>query len=456
MYGYPRNFHYIRPRELNELLKTLKELGSEARVIAGGQSLLPLMKLRLVNINHLVDIYGINELRYIHIDDYLRLGPLLTHNDIAMNTTVRKHAPILSKAAWGIADLQVRNRGTLGGSLAHADPAANYYPALLVLDAEITLKNTTGSRTIKITDFIKGPYTTDTRSDEIITEIKIPPRHKWRLSYDYFKGGGSAYPSAIASAALLIEDKVIIESRISLGAIYPKPTLTINDIAGLGITEALNNVKEISSKIIKSINETPLEDTHTSGKQRLRIAETLLSRVIKEALKNTEYNIPTKDRITTWNYPEPQLINNQVKIKVKINNNTIESLTEPRTLLIDFLRNNGFKEVKKGCDEGKCGACTVLLDGTSVKSCLILAVQTDGHEITTIRGLGTSKIQEAFLNEYAMQCGYCTHGFMMVTHDYINNIDPQAKEETIKQCIKNICRCGSYPGIIRAIRKLKK
>ncbi|MCY0858820.1 MAG: 2Fe-2S iron-sulfur cluster-binding protein [Sulfolobaceae archaeon] len=117
----------------------------------------------------------------------------------------------------------------------------------------------------------------------------------------------------------------------------------------------------------------------------------------------------------------------------------------------------GFVEVKRGCDEGKCGACTVLIDGKSVKSCTMLAIQAMNKDIRTIKGLGNSSyelnyLQRAFLENYAMQCGYCTHGFMMVTHDYLNNVDPDADKDVMYYAIKNICRCTGYINIIKAIK----
>ncbi|MBW9142004.1 MAG: carbon monoxide dehydrogenase, partial [Candidatus Aramenus sp.] len=103
-----------------------------------------------------------------------------------------------------------------------------------------------------------------------------------------------------------------------------------------------------------------------------------------------------------------------------------------------------------------CGACTVLVNGRAVKSCNVFAVQADNQEVTTIRGLvkggGLNYLQRAFLESYAMQCGFCTHGFMMVTHDYLDNVDPEAKDETLVHCVKNVCRCTGYVQIIKAIR----
>ena len=147
----------------------------------------------------------------------------------------------------------------------------------------------------------------------------------------------------------------------------------------------------------------------------------------------------------------------RINVTIRVNGVEITDEVEPRVTLLDFLRNHGYTEVHRGCDEGKCGACTVLLDGKSVKSCLVLAVQADGGSVTTVRGLTKEgelhPIQRAFLEEYAMQCGYCTHGFIMVTYDFLTNISKEADPELISESIRNICRCTGYTSIIKAIKR---
>ncbi len=147
----------------------------------------------------------------------------------------------------------------------------------------------------------------------------------------------------------------------------------------------------------------------------------------------------------------------KVLVKIRVNDVEVEDEVEPRLTLLDFLRNHGYTEVHRGCDEGKCGACTVLLNGKSVKSCLVLAVQADGDSITTVRGLSRNgelhPIQRAFLEEYAMQCGYCTHGFIMVTYDFLTNVSKEANQELLSESVKNICRCTGYSSIISAVKR---
>jgi len=149
------------------------------------------------------------------------------------------------------------------------------------------------------------------------------------------------------------------------------------------------------------------------------------------------------------------------KIRVKINQKEYEREVEARTLLSDFLRAElGLTGTHVGCEHGVCGACTVLLNGEPVRSCLTLAVQVDGCELLTVEGLagvaGLHPIQEAFWDNHALQCGYCTPGFLMMSYWLLQN-NPAPKEEEIRRCLEgNICRCTGYQSIVQAVLKAGK
>ena len=461
--GIPRGFKYVRASTIDEALKLLNEYGSDAKVLAGGMSLMPMLKLRMTEVKYLVDILGINDLRYVRVDgNYLRIGALVTHNDVAMNRLINDHAKILSESAWHIADIQVRNLGTIGGSLAHADPAANYYPALIALDAEIVIKGIGTERVVKVSDLYRGPYITDLKPNELITEVRIPLRG-FRGVYEFFRRGGAAFPSVIVAVTYQERDGVIADSRIAIGAVYPEPVLVSGQLNGFGVKEVGARVGDIVNSVFSSIDAKPLEDTHAPGDYKVRVARNLLTRALTEiASGSIQYvKAATKDDLIRWEFRDGvEYVGDLVRVRVNVDGQWIEDLVEPRLLLLDFLRRHGFREVRRGCDEGKCGACTVLVDGRAVKSCMVPVVRVSGHSVTTVRGLSKGMelhpIQRAFLEEYAMQCGYCTHGFMMVTHDYLTNIDPTANDETLKLSIKNVCRCTGYMNIIKAIKRAAK
>ncbi len=461
--GIPRGFNYVRASSIDEALKLLNEYGGDAKVLAGGMSLMPMLKLRMTEVKYLIDILGINDLRYVRVDgNYLRIGALVTHNDVAMNRSINDNAKILSDAAWHIADVQVRNLGTIGGSLAHADPAANYYPALIALDAEAVVRGIGTERVVKVSDLYRGPYMVDLKFNELITEVRVPLKG-FRGVYEFFRRGGASFPSVIIAVTYQEREGVITDSRIVIGAVYPEPVLVSGHINGLGIREVGAKAGDIVNSIFSSIDAKPLEDTHAPGDYRVRVARNLLTKALMEISSGpTQYvRAPVKDELIKWEFRDGvEYVGGLVRVRVNVNGQWIEDLVEPRLLLLDFLRRHGFREVRRGCDEGKCGACTVLVDGRAVKSCMVPVVRVSGHSVTTIKGLSRGMelhpIQRAFLEEYAMQCGYCTHGFMMVTYDYLTNIDPAANDETLRLSVKNICRCTGYTNIIKAIRRAAK
>ncbi|MFP3485306.1 MAG: FAD binding domain-containing protein [Vulcanisaeta sp.] len=461
--GRPRKFNYLKASSLDEALRLLREYG-DAKVLAGGMSLMPMLKLRMAEVKYLIDILGIDELRYVKSDgNYLRIGALVSHNDVAMNKLINEKAKILSEAAWHIADVQVRNLGTIGGSLAHADPAANYYPALLALDAEVVVRGIGTERVVKVSDLYKGPYVTDLRPDELITEVRIP-LSGFEGVYEFFRRGGASFPSVIVAVTYQERDGVITSSRIAIGAVYPEPVLIRDNLVGMGVKEVGAKAVEIVNSVFSSIDAKPLEDTHAPGDYRVRVAKNLLVKSLTSISTGSIHRLktPVREGISEWRDTEGKVeyVGDLVRVRINVNGQWIEDLVEPRMLLLDFLRKHGFVEVKRGCDEGKCGACTVLLDGKAVKSCMVPAVRASGHYVTTIRGLSKGielhPIQKAFIEEFAMQCGFCTHGFMMVTYDYLTNIDPTADDETLRLSIKNICRCTGYINIIKAIKRASK
>jgi carbon-monoxide dehydrogenase medium subunit len=171
----PESFDYQRAGSVREALTLLKQHGENAKVLAGGHSLIPTMKLRLANPGTLIDIGGISELKYINDKgDYLAIGAGTTHLMVETSSLVQQIAPALSQAAGQIGDVQVRNRGTIGGVLAHSDPQADYPGVVLALNATIVAEGSGGERTIEAVDYFTGLWETALGENEILTEVRIP------------------------------------------------------------------------------------------------------------------------------------------------------------------------------------------------------------------------------------------------------------------------------------------
>src|SRR2546429_2439846 len=171
----PHSFDYVRPQTLAKAIQVLRENGNRAKVLAGGQSLIPVLKLRLANPRVLVDINDLPGLAFIEErGDRLRVGAWSRHRDLEQLIFIRGKYPIFAGVRSVLGDPRVRNMGTIGGALAHADPASDWGTALLALEAELIARGPKGTRTIPIDRFFKDPFTTALRSAELLTEIRVP------------------------------------------------------------------------------------------------------------------------------------------------------------------------------------------------------------------------------------------------------------------------------------------
>jgi carbon-monoxide dehydrogenase medium subunit len=201
----PAAFEYSRPSSLAEALDQLASSGGSAKVLAGGQSLLPLLRLRLARAERLVDIGGLGELRAIRElpDGGIAIGAMATYRDVMDSDLAIGRVPLLAMTIPGIADVQVRNRGTLGGAIAHADPASDMPAVVLALDARIVIRSKSGERVVAASDFFEGAFATDLAEDELLTEIRIPAQSAGAgMAYRRLEQPASSY-SIVGVAAVV-------------------------------------------------------------------------------------------------------------------------------------------------------------------------------------------------------------------------------------------------------------
>jgi aerobic carbon-monoxide dehydrogenase medium subunit len=217
---YPRSFEYHRAKSYSEAVALLGELGEEARLLAGGQSLIPLMKLRLSAPRHLVDLNFIPQTSYIHRNGSLRFGAMTRHAEIAASADAGQ-IPILRDCAAGIADPQVRNMGTIGGSIAEADPTGDWAPVLLATGATVKTLGPQGERSIDIGEFIPDAFTTALQAAEVVTEIAVPLQPEGSGgAYIALKRCAPVYASASVAVQLTMHDaQTCKDARIYLGVL---------------------------------------------------------------------------------------------------------------------------------------------------------------------------------------------------------------------------------------------
>ena len=216
----PAPFEYERATSVDGAIEALQRLGSEARIVAGGHSLLPMMKLRLANPKHLIDINELAELAYIREDDgEVRIGALTRHVDLQESELLARHFPLFRDAEDVIADPVVRNRGTIGGSLCQADAAEDLSSVCSAAKARVVIRGTDGERVVGMEDFHVGPFMTPVGAGEVLTEVRLPLRPGAGSAHEKVERRAGDWAIAAASAAVWMEGGVIADAGIALSAV---------------------------------------------------------------------------------------------------------------------------------------------------------------------------------------------------------------------------------------------
>lgn len=283
---YNPTFDYHRPATLQEALNLLS-MNDDAKVLAGGHSLIPAMKLRAASPGALVDISRVAGLKGITTSaNTLKLGALTTHNEVATSQVVKSNCPLLAETAAHIGDQQVRNRGTLGGSLAHADPGADYPIAILALEATITATGPQGNREIAADKFFTDLLTTSIKRDEIITSVSVPVMGKGAGSaYHKHRHPASGYAVVGVAAIVMVADGKVTAARVAVGGVTVNPVRAANAEAALvGQAPSAENIAAASAKVAEAING-PLSDAYASGEYRQHLATVLAKRALLKAVE---------------------------------------------------------------------------------------------------------------------------------------------------------------------------
>jgi carbon-monoxide dehydrogenase medium subunit len=286
----PAPFEYHAPKTLEEALRLVERHGDEAKLLAGGHSLLPLMKLRLAAPRYVIDIGRLRGMSYIREEDgRIAIGALTTHADIEQSTLLASKCSLLAETAAVIGDAQVRNRGTIGGSLAHADPAADYPAAILALDAELIAATTSGTRTIPARDFFVDMLTTQLHPGEILTQIRVTPRAP-RSGAAYAKlhqpASGFALVGVAARLALGTNGKVA-EAAVGVTGLGPKAfRAEAVERALIGKAPSEKLLADASRYAANSVEV--LSDLHASREYRREMAAVFTRRALAAALARAQ------------------------------------------------------------------------------------------------------------------------------------------------------------------------
>lgn len=469
---------YYSAAKLEDAISALATYQDHARVVAGGTDLLlELEKGSRPGVDVLIDLGRISGLNNISIDQdgWIHLGPLVTHNQCVNSSLILEKAFPLAKACVEVGAPQIRNRGSVAGNLITASPANDTIPVLMALGAEVRLQSVRGSRKVPLKEFYTGVRKTVMLPDEVLTEITFPALgDTWRGTF-YKLGLRRAQAISVVNCAVLINftDKVVDQAIITLGAVTPVIVHAEETESYLQGRE-LDELTQMTAANLAQKAAQPIDDIRGSKEYRLEMVRVSVLRALRALAKN-EYresfpHHPVLLQANSQHWGRKQDLigigpgiwhhrdNPKEPIVTQVNGKVYRFQNGHHKTLLRLLREDaGLTGTKEGCAEGECGACTVFMDGMAVMSCLVPAPRAHGAVITTIEGLqeggNLHPVQQAFIDQGAVQCGYCTPGFIMSAAMLLQEM-PSPSQEAIKLAISgNLCRCTGYYSIISAIEQ---
>jgi carbon-monoxide dehydrogenase medium subunit len=280
----PSAFDYVAPTTLDDAIRALSEAGEDAKVIAGGQSLLPVLRMRLAAPSKLVDLGKVAELRGVREDGgVLVIGSMTTHYEVQHDPLVAEHAALVKEATDTVADPQVRHRGTFGGSIAHADPAGDLLAPVLALDAEMVVRGMDGTRTVPAAEFFTDFFTTALRPGEILVEVRLPKTTGWNAHYEKFNRVAQAWSIVAVAAAVRVEGGTIAEARVGLTNMAATPVrATAVEQALVGQPATAASIRAAAEHAAEGTS--PPADGNGDAEYRQHLARVLTSRAVVAAV----------------------------------------------------------------------------------------------------------------------------------------------------------------------------
>jgi carbon-monoxide dehydrogenase medium subunit len=464
---------YYQVRQVAEAVQLLDELKGKAKIVAGATDLW----LEIKNGGHkglesLIDISRIQGLDQITLDEKgnVHIHALATHAHCVKSEILKKYAACLYQACRSVGSPQIRNRGTVAGNVVTSSPANDTISALMALDATLVAVSAGGTRQIPIVEFFTGVRKNVLKPDELITEIVfrgLDPDN----SFSFFTKQGLRKAQAISVLNLSVVCQLdpagkIGDMRIAFGSLAPTVVRARQaEEYARGKTLQQLDLEELTKRAVESIS--PIDDIRSTSSYRHKMAAILLKRGLTAKMAHPEAESLEGERaVTLWGKQKSTysplaqkfIDDPNSAIHFQVNGKACMAKYHPGQSLLDIIRDQaGLTGSKEGCGEGECGACTVFMDGVAVLACLIPSARAQNARIETIeylsQGQGISRLQECFIQENAVQCGYCTPGFLMSATKLLEEISDPTLDEIKTAISGNLCRCTGYYKIVNAIQK---
>ena len=451
---------YYSVSSVDEALKLLAEYGERARIVAGATDLiLELERGVRKGIEALIDITRIPLLDQIVMDEdeVIHLGPLVTHNHCSASKLVVERAFPLAQAAWEVGAPQIRNRATVAGNLITASPANDTITPLMALGASVKLASLRGERDVPLAEFYKGVRRSVMQPDEMLVDISFPALLPEQRGMFIKLGLRRAQAISVVNTTVILtfgkaatgklEHPRVLDVKITLGAVAP--TIIHAKNAEIYLKDRELNEQTIAYTAQLAMEAArPIDDIRSSAAYRREMVRVCVTRSLNALWRRQERQGFPEAPVLLWGRQQAGQADAPASfqqpgapIRTRINGEEhVFTSGHGKTLLRLLREEAGLIGTKEGCAEGECGACTVFLDGKAIMSCLVPAERAHGAEIVTIEGLAEDDrlhpVQQAFVDEGAVQCGYCTPGFIMSAAKLLEERpQPDAR--------------GDYPGVNR-------
>jgi xanthine dehydrogenase iron-sulfur cluster and FAD-binding subunit A len=469
---------YFMPASLPEALALLAHHRDACRVIAGGTDLILELERGVRRQEVLVDISRIPGLDEIGAaNGLLRIGPLVTHNRVVGSPAAVADAFPLARACWEVGAPQIRNRGTVAGNLVTASPANDTITPLWAMDARVVLASQArGERSLAFDEFYRGVRRTALQDDEMLVRIEAPLLRPTERGTFVKLGLRRAQAISVVNVAVILDfdeggagaQHRVRGARIALGAVAPtivRAGAAEAFLAGCEFTdEAIDRAARLAVEAARPISDIRAEAWYRSEMVRVLTARAL--RQLRDGEERAGWlgrppmlwggadgRVPPAPHATAFG------VNGGDAIHMTVNG-APQVLRDVRgKTLLDALRDDlGLTGTKEGCAEGECGACTVWLDGIAVMSCLVPVERADGCQVVTVEGLASPSgalhpIQDAFIQEGAVQCGFCTPGLLMSGASLLAELPRPTGEQIGYALTGNLCRCTGYYSIVKAVER---
>ena len=454
---------YVAATSLDHALAVLAE-HHDVRIIAGGTDLLlEVHRGARTGVGTLLDISRLAHLRSITPGDgVLHLGAGVTHHDLLADAAAVAAVLPLAQACAEIGSPALRNRATVAGNVVTASPANDTISALVALGASVRLQSLRGERIVPVEQFITGFRTVDLAVDEMVVGVDVPTLGATGRGLYAKVGNRSQQAISVVHAAVVVHVEAdgtsVSHARVAMGSVAAT-VVRLPEVEAQLLRGGLTADSIAAAAALAGQSVHPISDVRATADYRADIVPVLVQRMLT-ALRDGRTVPPpvTAPHLRTpQRTPAAPASGDGSAVQVSVNGRHVQAPHHGLTLL-DWLREQaGATGTKEGCAEGECGACTVLMDGEAVLSCLVPAARADATDVVTVEGLATdgelTPVQQAYVECGGVQCGFCTPGFLVASTALLAECPQPTREQVVQGLSGNLCRCTGYRGIFEAVEQ---